>query len=189
MRDADLAALVARREDEQRDAAKILGAIDVRFLRRVDGELVERSRRRGPRSAPRSARSSPTSCSATIPGSRTACIPIITKRDGWPSTASSRHVTRTSSPTRISTPHRPRTLLAVRARPRRPSGTRRRAPRPQDRRAARAPQPVALDDGNRRRRPRPSRPRSSPACTKRRRRRASAAGLRAAEAFARIDRL
>jgi LmbE family N-acetylglucosaminyl deacetylase len=37
---ADLAALVARREDEQRDAAKILGAIDVRFLRRIDGELV-----------------------------------------------------------------------------------------------------------------------------------------------------
>ena len=37
---ADLGALVARREDEQRDAAKILGAIDVRFLRRVDGELV-----------------------------------------------------------------------------------------------------------------------------------------------------
>lgn len=37
---ADLAALVARREDEQRDAAKILGAVDVRFLRRVDGELA-----------------------------------------------------------------------------------------------------------------------------------------------------
>jgi LmbE family N-acetylglucosaminyl deacetylase len=37
---ADLGALVARREDEQRDAAKILGAVDVRFLRRVDGELV-----------------------------------------------------------------------------------------------------------------------------------------------------
>jgi LmbE family N-acetylglucosaminyl deacetylase len=37
---ADLGALVARREDEQHDAAKILGAIDVRFLRRVDGELV-----------------------------------------------------------------------------------------------------------------------------------------------------
>jgi len=37
---ADLGALVAHREDEQRDAAKILGAIDVRFLRRIDGELV-----------------------------------------------------------------------------------------------------------------------------------------------------
>jgi LmbE family N-acetylglucosaminyl deacetylase len=36
----DLAALAARREDEQRDAAKIVGARDVRFLRRVDGELV-----------------------------------------------------------------------------------------------------------------------------------------------------
>jgi len=37
---ADLTALVARREEEQRDAAKIIGAIDVRFLRRVDGELL-----------------------------------------------------------------------------------------------------------------------------------------------------
>jgi LmbE family N-acetylglucosaminyl deacetylase len=37
---ADLAALVAQREDEQRDAAKIVGAVDVRFLRRVDGELA-----------------------------------------------------------------------------------------------------------------------------------------------------
>jgi len=37
--DANLVDLVGRREDEQRDAAKILGAIDVRFLRRVDGEL------------------------------------------------------------------------------------------------------------------------------------------------------
>jgi LmbE family N-acetylglucosaminyl deacetylase len=31
---------VAQREDEQRDAAKILGAVDVRFLHRIDGELV-----------------------------------------------------------------------------------------------------------------------------------------------------
>jgi LmbE family N-acetylglucosaminyl deacetylase len=38
--DANLNALVAQREDEQRDAAKILGATDVRFLRRVDGELL-----------------------------------------------------------------------------------------------------------------------------------------------------
>jgi LmbE family N-acetylglucosaminyl deacetylase len=37
---ADLAALVSMREDEQRDASKILGATDVRFLRRVDGDLV-----------------------------------------------------------------------------------------------------------------------------------------------------
>jgi len=37
---ADLAALVAQREDEQREAAKILGVVDVRFLRRVDGELA-----------------------------------------------------------------------------------------------------------------------------------------------------
>ena len=38
-RDADLAALVATREDEQRDAAAVLGADDVVFLRYVDGEL------------------------------------------------------------------------------------------------------------------------------------------------------
>jgi LmbE family N-acetylglucosaminyl deacetylase len=37
---ADLASLVATREEEQRDAAKVLGAVDVRFLRRIDGELV-----------------------------------------------------------------------------------------------------------------------------------------------------
>jgi LmbE family N-acetylglucosaminyl deacetylase len=37
--DADLAALIAKREDEQRDAAAILGAVDVVFLRYVDGEL------------------------------------------------------------------------------------------------------------------------------------------------------
>ena len=36
---ADLAALVGRREDEQRDAAKLLGVVEVRFLRRIDGEL------------------------------------------------------------------------------------------------------------------------------------------------------
>jgi LmbE family N-acetylglucosaminyl deacetylase len=38
--EADLEALVATREEEQRDAAKIIGAVDVRFLRQVDGELV-----------------------------------------------------------------------------------------------------------------------------------------------------
>ena len=36
---ADLAALIATREQEQRDAAAVLGAIDVVFLRYVDGEL------------------------------------------------------------------------------------------------------------------------------------------------------
>jgi LmbE family N-acetylglucosaminyl deacetylase len=38
---ADTSALVARREEEQRDAAALLGASDVEFLRRVDGELVD----------------------------------------------------------------------------------------------------------------------------------------------------
>jgi LmbE family N-acetylglucosaminyl deacetylase len=37
--DADLAALIAVRESEQRDAAKTLGAAEVVFLRYVDGEL------------------------------------------------------------------------------------------------------------------------------------------------------
>jgi LmbE family N-acetylglucosaminyl deacetylase len=37
---ADLAALVATREAEQLAAAKVLGAAGIRFLRRVDGELV-----------------------------------------------------------------------------------------------------------------------------------------------------
>ena len=37
--DADLGALIAMRENEQRDAATILGAVDVVFLRYVDGEL------------------------------------------------------------------------------------------------------------------------------------------------------
>ncbi|HYL52549.1 MAG TPA: PIG-L deacetylase family protein [Acidimicrobiia bacterium] len=40
-RDADLAALVARREVEQRDAGVVLGADDVELLRFVDGELVD----------------------------------------------------------------------------------------------------------------------------------------------------
>jgi LmbE family N-acetylglucosaminyl deacetylase len=37
--DADPAALIARREEEQRDAAALLGVGDVVFLRYVDGEL------------------------------------------------------------------------------------------------------------------------------------------------------
>jgi LmbE family N-acetylglucosaminyl deacetylase len=36
---ADLFALIAKREEEQRDAAAVLGAADVVFLRYVDGEL------------------------------------------------------------------------------------------------------------------------------------------------------
>jgi len=36
---ADLAALIATREEEQRDAAAVLGVADVVFLRYVDGEL------------------------------------------------------------------------------------------------------------------------------------------------------
>jgi len=40
-RDADLGALVAMREVEQRDAGVVLGADDVELLRFVDGELVD----------------------------------------------------------------------------------------------------------------------------------------------------
>jgi LmbE family N-acetylglucosaminyl deacetylase len=39
---ADLADLVATREHEQRDAARVLGAVDVTFLGAPDGELDER---------------------------------------------------------------------------------------------------------------------------------------------------
>jgi len=39
--DANLRALVSAREEEQRDAAKILGAVDVRFLRQIDGHLAD----------------------------------------------------------------------------------------------------------------------------------------------------
>jgi LmbE family N-acetylglucosaminyl deacetylase len=38
--DADLATLMTTREEEQQKAAKVLGAAGIRFLRRVDGELV-----------------------------------------------------------------------------------------------------------------------------------------------------
>ena len=48
--DADLATLVATRQEEQRDAAKVLGAVDVRFLERIDGEL-RTTWRHGPRCA------------------------------------------------------------------------------------------------------------------------------------------
>jgi len=39
--DANLEALVTTREEEQRDAAKILGVVDVRFLRQIDGQLAD----------------------------------------------------------------------------------------------------------------------------------------------------
>jgi LmbE family N-acetylglucosaminyl deacetylase len=39
--DVDLGELVLRREEEQRDAATALGALDVEFLRLVDGELAD----------------------------------------------------------------------------------------------------------------------------------------------------
>jgi LmbE family N-acetylglucosaminyl deacetylase len=38
--DADLAELIAARKEEQRAAARVMGVIDVRLLNRVDGELV-----------------------------------------------------------------------------------------------------------------------------------------------------
>jgi LmbE family N-acetylglucosaminyl deacetylase len=37
---ADITSLVSTREEEQRDAAKVLGAFAVRFLHRIDGELI-----------------------------------------------------------------------------------------------------------------------------------------------------
>jgi LmbE family N-acetylglucosaminyl deacetylase len=44
--DQDLGALVATRQDEQRDAARTLGAQDVHFLDAVDGELEDDAARR-----------------------------------------------------------------------------------------------------------------------------------------------
>ena len=44
--DQDLAALVATRREEQRDAARALGALDVHFLDAVDGELEDDAARR-----------------------------------------------------------------------------------------------------------------------------------------------
>ena len=38
--DADLATLIRTREEEQLDAAKVIGAAGVQFLRRIDGELT-----------------------------------------------------------------------------------------------------------------------------------------------------
>jgi LmbE family N-acetylglucosaminyl deacetylase len=43
---ADTSALVARRRDEQRDAARVLGAAEVHFLDAVDGELEADAHRR-----------------------------------------------------------------------------------------------------------------------------------------------
>ena len=72
----DMRTLVATRQDEQRAAAKALGATgEVVLLGAVDGEL-ESTSRCAARSPDGSAGSGPTSCSATTRGVATGCIPI-----------------------------------------------------------------------------------------------------------------
>ena len=75
---ADLPALVARRQDEQREAARRLAgdrAGEVRFLGRVDGDLTSDRATRRATSPGSSASCGPTSCSATTRGSATGCTP------------------------------------------------------------------------------------------------------------------
>ena len=111
---ADLTALVARRQDEQREAARRLAgerAGEVRFLGRVDGELASdrATVERGGRGS--SASCSPRSCSATTRGSATGCTPTTATPAGWCATPSSPPATRTSSPSTRLAPHRPAALL------------------------------------------------------------------------------
>ena len=73
-----LAALVARRRDEQREAARRLAGADAGEVRSSGASTASSrtTRRRGARS-PRSIRElRPTSCSATTRGSATGCTPI-----------------------------------------------------------------------------------------------------------------
>ena len=107
--DADLAALIAKREDEQRDAAAILGAVDVVFLRYVDGELDSTlaPRRRLPRdpsgSPRRRARTRPVAAvpdpSRPLPRGVARHLGIVAARDPH------------FFPEQGVAPHRPSTLL------------------------------------------------------------------------------
>ena len=97
--DQDLAALVATRREEQREAARTLGALDVHFLDAVDGELEDDAVRREQVCAVIRA-TRPTWSSVTIRGSSTACTPTTVVRASWRSTGSSPHATPTSSPAR-----------------------------------------------------------------------------------------
>ena len=111
---ADLPALVARRQGEQREAARRLAgdrAGEVRFLGRVDGDLAA-DRATVSRASPASSAScGPTSCSATTRGSATACTPTTGTPAGSCATPSSPPATRTSSPSTASPTHRPAALL------------------------------------------------------------------------------
>ena len=156
--DADLAALIAQREDEQRDAAA------------------------SPRRASTSCSCATSTASSTAAREPRAAVcrvirearpDVVLGHDPWQPyrihpdhlprracssrRASSRRATRTSSPSKASRRTGPTTLLLLRAGPGRSRRERRRLRRPQDRRAARAPQPVALDDGDRRPARRPAR--------------------------------
>ena len=120
-----------------------------------------RPRRRARRSAPSSARTRPDVVLGHDPWQPYRRIhPDHRQRACSRSKASSRHAIRTSSPSRASR-RIARDAVAVRSRSASTMSSASTAGRPQGRRAARAPQPVALDDGHRRPAPRSSRPRSS----------------------------
>ena len=188
---ADLAGLVAARQDEQRDAAKILGAVDVGFLGRVDGELDNDGMTRA-------------ELCAVL---RVVRPDVVLGHDPWlpyrlhPDHRAAGLLTIGSIvaardphffPEQRLAPHRPGTLLSVRARPHRPPRAGRPAPRSQGRRPARAPEPVALDDGHRRADPGQrdaQRARFVAGLHDEARTHGLRAGLRAAEVFARIDEL
>ena len=78
--DADTVALVARRQDEQREAARLTaGGRAGRLGARSSGGSTASSPTtspRAPRSSAPSARCGPTSCSPTTRGSATGCTPI-----------------------------------------------------------------------------------------------------------------
>ena len=149
--DADLAR--AHRDARRRTARRgrrSSAPIDVVFLRYVDGELDSglRAARRGVPRDPRGAarrRARPRSLAAVPASTPTTATPGCSSRR-----ASSPRATRTSSPSRASRRTGRRRCCCFEPGTRRPRRGRRRLRRPQDRRAARAPQPVALDDGDRR---------------------------------------
>ncbi len=98
--EADTAALVRTRQEEQRAAAKALGATGEQvFLGHVDGELESGLDASVARSRPGSGACAPRSCSATTRGSATASTPTTATPGSSRSRGSSPLGIRTSSPT------------------------------------------------------------------------------------------
>ena len=109
---ADTSALVTRRQDEQRAAAKALGSRgEVIFLGWTDGELDSGLGERGCRSPAGSASFDPTWSSAMTRGGATDSTRITATPACLPARASSRHETPTSSREQGVPHHRPTHLL------------------------------------------------------------------------------